>query len=1144
MEMEKGHVSLRRGVSWSPGGLTKPIQTAQQATTVEECNTTHETTGLKTEQMSSKTNLTRSASLSEKELKEARLRSHIIAAQLTVPSSSSSRGVQLFNRRKQRVSAFTLESSGVQSKEDITGNVKPNPSCSKLTWAERSREEKDKDLNYKNCTTSPLFVPIGSKQATGDNMEEQGDQHAKEDVAEPSTVQERHFLPVQEIDEYMEEEKDPVYRELEGKVKDDLPPERENTNPIAMSLMESEAAINGGHTASPPLENLSNGCHGHSMTTVSTSKQTMNRTARPFFSPLTVQSQEAASPVMDNLPARSAFTAPQSVAVSPPPPPAYPTPPLPAFTNKPPKADYFGPPVTSPTNPPPPPAFTVSQNAASPHPHYGPPTAPKPCTFIPQSFTERKSTPPIKTGLLEDSAAKRPTKKSMFTFKEKKVIAPNPELLSLVQGADEKKKQRQRSVPEPASEEELLALGAEASNFLVKEEERAEEAKAPEWTSCLKSSRTYTRVEHKPEQTLNDASGKGADLFAKRKSRMEKYVVENQNAGHHIRSPSPTMSLPPSWVYPSNMPGRVKAIAKNSDMCAQLAQNMKAQQTAKTKPRQTAPATQAQETPPLENGCSKIEMDLSRHRPYQLNSSLFILKPVKDPLRTLPKGAPQSKNEMPPQSFSRQTSLPNNPAALYRTQSQPPQLPVGSITRVEYPSNPACGKPSTAFSPARVSSARQGIQAPRPRFSAKKAGIEAQNPKEPCATETPTETRPGLTRKFSSPDCLASTTWASGLQTKSPSATISSRSVTSPIPFSRVARCQSQMSNQNIQRSTVSSASIARPPQNSTSTSPCSPPWGSRCHSPMVSQNVQSSSNSSGHDFRFQTSNSSRSLPWGSRCQSPTVVNPQSSNASHISSKTSTNTSPLSPPWGSRCQSPMVSMRTENPTLSSRPFQTSTTAPHRSPPWSPRCQSPLVIQTVHPSASCTSKLSKTTTSPVSPPWGSRSQSPAFSHTSLSFPSSHRLSVSSASSPVPLPKDSRCMSPINNNLDSKANHRLLAKNIINAAKRKNSPSPGALSGHSLPISPVGYSHHGYDCKPFQSQPLGGQSPTFTSPPLTPTQQMCSPVRLYNTRSLTDSDASIESEDSGMRSPGMHSYNTCPRGWGGSLRVKKTTISTDL
>ncbi|XP_077466096.1 synaptopodin [Stigmatopora argus] len=1140
MQMDKGQASLRRGVSWSPGGLLKPIQAAQ-ATTVEEC-TTHETTRLKMEQMTGKTNLTRSVSLSEKELKEARLKSHIIAAQLTVPSNSSSRGVQLFNRRKQRVSAFTLESSGVGSKEDITGNVKLNLSCSKLTWAERSREEKDSDLNYKNCTTSPLLVSTETIQARGDKMEEQGD-HCGKDVPEHNVMQERHFLPVKETDEQEEPESDAVH-ELEGKVMDP-PLERDNTNPILMSLMESEASMNEGYTGhTTPLENLANGCHRPPMIAVSTSKQTTitNRTARPFFSPLTVQSQEASSSKMDNVPTNSAFSAPQPVAVSTPPPPTYPTPALPAFTNKPPKTDDFSLPATSPVSLPSAPTVPKFQNAAPLQANYGPPAAPKPCTFVTQSVVERRLTPPIKTELLEDSAAKRPGKKSMFTFKEKKVVAPNPELLSLVQGVDERKKMRQRSVPEPTSEEELLALGAEASNFLSNEEDRAEEAKAPEWTSCLKSSRTSTRIEHRPEQALNDASGKGAELFAKRRSRMEKYVVENQNTGHHIRAPSPTMSLPPSWVYPSNMPGRVKAMAKNSDMCAQLAQNMQAQQTAKPKPRQTAPETPVQETPTLENGCSKIEMDLSRHRPYQLNSSLFILKPVKDPLSTLPKGAPHAKNHMSPPSFFRQNSLPKNTALLFQTQRQIPQIPNSSITKVEYPPTPACGEPSTAFSPARVSSPRPGVQAPRPRFSAKQAGIEAQKPKESCAVERPSEARPGLLRKYSSPDCLASSTWTSGRHTNYPSATASSRSVTSPVSFSRVSRSQSPMANQNIQLSTVLSDSIPRPSQITPPKSPCSPNWSSRCQSPMTAQIAQSSSNSSGHDFRLQTFNSSRTLPRSSRCQSP-MVNLPSSNSSQISSKTLTNTSPLSPPRGSRSHSPMASTSNENFTVfsrsSSRPSQTTTTAPHRSPPWSPRCQSPMVTQTVHPSTIFSAKPPKTPTaaSPVSPPWGSQSQSPALCHSSLSFPSSHRRSTSSASSPVPLPKDSRCMSPINNNFDSKANHRMLAKNIINAAKRKNSPSPGALSSHSLPISPVAYSHHGYDYKPFQS-------PTVTSPPQTPTQRICSPVRIYNARSLTDSDASVESEDSGLRSSGMHSYNSYARGWGGSLRVKKSTISTDL
>lgn len=152
--------------------------------------------------------------------------------------------------------------------------------------------------------------------------------------------------------------------------------------------------------------------------------------------------------------------------------------------------------------------------------------------------------------------------------------------------------------------------------------------------------------------------------------------------------------------------------------------------------------------------------------------------------------------------------------------------------------------------------------------------------------------------------------------------------------------------------------------------------------------------------------------------------------------------------------------------------------------------------------------------------------------------------SNATSPVSPPWETRCQSPAVTQ-DTKANHRILAKNIINAAKRKNSPSPGALSGHSLPISPVNAGTVPYEHKPaspFQPRMLGARSPTLTSP--SPTRMIHSPVRLYNTRSLTDSDASVESEDSGLRSPGVRSYNTCPRGWTGSLKVKRGSMPEDL
>uniref|UniRef100_H3BXJ4 Synaptopodin n=1 Tax=Tetraodon nigroviridis TaxID=99883 RepID=H3BXJ4_TETNG len=181
---------------------------------------------------------------------------------------------------------------------------------------------------------------------------------------------------------------------------------------------------------------------------------------------------------------------------------------------------------------------------------------------------------------------------------------------------------------------------------------------------------------------------------------MEKYVLEGQKG--QIRSPSPTMSLPPSWVYPSTMPGREKA--KTPEPAAE---------------------------PPAENGCSKIEMELSSHRPYQIDSSLFFLKPVKDPISTLPRGAPQYRNP-PTQAFSRQASLPNSSSLNFRTQCTSPQLHLNSAReRGETVPHPGSGPPrsSSAMSaspPERASSSRSGVQAPRPTFSATKAGIVPQ----------------------------------------------------------------------------------------------------------------------------------------------------------------------------------------------------------------------------------------------------------------------------------------------------------------------------------------------------------------------------------------------------------------------------------
>lgn len=369
-------------------------------------------------------------------------------------------------------------------------------------------------------------------------------------------------------------------------------------------------------------------------------------------------------------------------------------------------------------------------------------------------------------------------------------------------------------------------------------------------------------------------------------------------------------------------------------------------------------------------------------------------------------------------------------------------------------------------------------------------------------SETPAQTRTSrVSKPFSSKEGPATAAWTPSHRPST--TTISGCSAAPHMSSPSSPRCLSPEVAQTVHFPPVTSTTTSALPRTFAAASPCSPPWGSRCQSPMMIQNTRSSGVSPVPGFR--------------------------------SSQTS-KAAPFYPPWGSSCHSPTNQSPTVTLVHTFKPFQTSTTASPCSPPWGSRCQSPMPSQNASPVISVsTSRPTETSTSPVSPPWSLRSQSPGLSQARLSFPTTKPVHTSSVTSPIHTPKDSCCVSPAINNLDSKANHRLLAKNIINAAKRKNSPSPGASSAHSLPISPVG---------PFQSQALGAQSPTFTSPPATPTQNICSPVRLYNSRSLTDSDASVESEDSGHRSPRLHSYNTCPRGWGGSLRVKRSTVSTDL
>ncbi|KAM6067225.1 synaptopodin 2-like protein [Chlamydotis macqueenii] len=225
------------------------------------------------------------------------------------------------------------------------------------------------------------------------------------------------------------------------------------------------------------------------------------------------------------------------------------------------------------------------------------------------SREQRIAVPAPRTGILQE-ARRRGNKKPMFSKIEEKKNSPNPELLSLVQNLDEKPKGDHPGAGfESGPEEDFLSLGAEACNFMQ---------------SSGRKFKTPPPVAPKPQQQdaglLNGAQdmpqlkGKGAELFAKRQSRMDKFVVETTpKSESKPRTPSPSPSLPSSWKYSPNIraPPPIAYNPMHSPfypLAASKSQASKAESKVKKAPGQ-------------KSGIKVI--DLMRHQPYQLKSAMF-----------------------------------------------------------------------------------------------------------------------------------------------------------------------------------------------------------------------------------------------------------------------------------------------------------------------------------------------------------------------------------------------------------------------------------------------------------------------------------------------------------------------------------------
>ncbi|XP_015280575.1 PREDICTED: synaptopodin-like [Gekko japonicus] len=674
---------------------------------------------------------------------------------------------------------------------------------------------------------------------------------------------------------------------------------------------------------------------------------------------------------------------------------------------------------------------------------------------------EDRASPPTKSGILEESITHRAAKKSMFTFVEKPKVAPNPDLLNLVQRADNRKKQRGITVPE----DEPFALGAEASNFLPENTldgpAQATADSVPEWSSCLRSPRIQPKPKIKSNQNLTEARGKGAELFARRQTRMQKYIIESPSHSDVARSPSPTISLPPSWKYASE--------THLSPMAFQ--------------PLPKSPVRSPRAPPPVplynsnmtESEISKKELEISKQQPYQLQSSLFILSPAKDPMRSLPRAAPPPKPVVPEPSYMRQAScptspLPPSPVLYLPVQSSPsrplpghfapsagPVLAPQNITPARAPTDTSVEYSSRILSPR----AKGVYQAPRPSYSTKDAGIEPQE-RRVSLPASPTWI-PQLVRQASSLDG-----WVSPAQTPEP---------------------------EEGHMEAFQAASIMTPP-------PMSPSWSERSLSP----------------FRQETD------PKSSR-QMQVMLARNIINAARRKSSSPKATGidifrPFTPPASSANVS-YSGGSPKNTTHSSSPVQSP--KPTRMEGY--RRVSLPVTTTTPPQVSASSNNSPRLMGNHSPIYKSPLQSPRAVRMNgnkyFTLPANSGASVFNAAS--------------SNGPRTIDNHSMTCRDPAPSAK------PSVIDTHRIFTPPASATRKSSCTSPKN---LDNCSPTIKSPLQSPMMGThYPPVKRYTSSSPTNSDVSIDSEDSGIKSPSIRSFNICPRGWNGSLRLKRGSLPAE-
>ncbi|XP_044518740.1 synaptopodin 2-like protein isoform X1 [Gracilinanus agilis] len=358
-----------------------------------------------------------------------------------------------------------------------------------------------------------------------------------------------------------------------------------------------------------------------------------------------------------------------------------------------------------------------------------------PAPEAPSTREQRISVPAPRTGILQE-ARRRGGRKQMFRGgNEEKKNSPNPELLSLVQNLDEKPR---AGGAESGPEEDALSLGAEACNFMQLTGGRSFKTPPPMAPKTPPPVAPKPVPRGLPDGLVNGTvpstgvlpepprlQGRGGELFAKRQSRVDRYVVETTPGpgtgpifSSQPRSPSPTPSLPPSWKYSPNIRAP-PPIAYNPLLSPffPLA--------ARTLPSRTQPQGPRTTTKP---GIKAI--DFMRHQPYQLKSAMFCFDEIPPTPGPISPGSSKTTRVHEIRRFStpapQPTSEPLAPTVLTPRAATSLDEP---IWRVEMPPNPIhAPSPAPTLESPRGHGTSPGscsFQVARPRFSAANSGLQA-----------------------------------------------------------------------------------------------------------------------------------------------------------------------------------------------------------------------------------------------------------------------------------------------------------------------------------------------------------------------------------------------------------------------------------